>query len=112
MSIIFLLLLSIAVTMASVPTEVPGAGGGNEGNDTCCAHGDDPSADAADATDDEDCCPRGCRSCLLFCCGGPVSLHTSSLIPVPEHDSTEPVPPHRDGFSLSQPKEIFHPPRI
>jgi hypothetical protein len=112
MAIIFLLLLTIAVTMASAPTEVPGDVGGGTGSDTCCAHGDDPSADAADATDEKGCCPDGCTSCLLFCCGGLVTLHTSSLILAPEQDSTEPAPPHKDSFSLAQSIEIFHPPRI
>lgn len=110
--IAFVLLVAIALAMASVPTEALSDVDGHVGDDTCCAHDDGPLAHASSAPVDEDCCPSGCKDCFLSCCGGPVSSSTSSVVLDLRQDSTGSVTPDSDDFSLSHPTEIFHPPRF
>jgi len=112
----FIFLVALALAVVSVPSEALSADGGQIGSDACCAQGEEPSTDATECDTsvplDEDCCPNGCEDCFLTCCYGPVSLRTPSGILELTQDSTGSVPPSGDDFSVTRPKEIYHPPRF
>ena len=78
----------------------------------CCApEGETP--DGETPQESSDCCPDGCKHCPLSCCGGGAAL--TGTLPA-DLGSPAPSPallvPTSALLPTTDPREIYHPPRI
>jgi len=109
------LLIAVSLGAVSVPIVAAPATNGHSDSDACCAPDESRATECAgeqDAPSDEDgCCPNGCRDCFLPCCGGAVTSLTASPAFSPVWGPATSVASAVEDFSSVSAADVFHPPR-
>ena len=82
-----------------------------EQRDCCSPEGETPDREAPE--EPGDCCPDGCQHCPLSCCGGSPAVTGTVLEGLAGYAASQArFSPACARLPATDPREIYHPPRI